>query len=268
MNDSSENILYLNQDHIDQNISRKNGEFYIFINKMPGKNGNNEDSAGIFLSPDGRQSLLCVADGMGGAPQGDKASMLVLTEISQAIHFDRENNTRSMVLDGIETANTKIQDLKTGSGATCIAIEIENHLFRTYHAGDSCGLVISQRGRIKYQTLSHSPVAYALESGEISEEEALQHNSLHEISNFVGHPEMRIEIGPQLKLAKRDTVIIGSDGLFDNLRIDELIHIVRTGKLENCGRTLAEKVNERMGSNDPEHPSKPDDIAFILYRPA
>ena len=48
-------------------------------------------------------------------------------------------------------------------------------------------------------------------------------------SNLVGDEENGIEIGPHLRLAPYDTVILGSDGLFDNLPIAEIVERARSG---------------------------------------
>ena len=42
---------------------------------------------------------------------------------------------------------------------------------------------------------------------------------------------MRIEIGPAVCLSQLDTVVIASDGLFDNLSIQEVVGSMRKGML-------------------------------------
>ena len=46
---------------------------------------------------------------------------------------------------------------------------------------------------------------------------------------------MRIEIGPAVCLSQLDTVVIASDGLFDNLSIQEVVGSMRKGKLTPFG---------------------------------
>ena len=78
-------------------------------------------------------------------------------------------------------------------------------------------LAIGQKGKIKLQTISHSPVGLAVESGHLDESEAMHHEQRHVVSNVVGDQTMRIEVGAKLMLAPRDTVLLSTDGLFDNL---------------------------------------------------
>ena len=47
----------------------------------------------------------------------------------------------------------------------------------------------------------------------MEEEDALNHQQRHVVSNFVGSDDMRIEVGSFMELAERDTLIIASDGL-------------------------------------------------------
>ena len=49
--------------------------------------------------------------------------------------------------------------------------------------------------------------------------------------NVIGSSDMRVEVGPALQLAARDTVLLASDGLFDNLYIDEIVDTIRRGPL-------------------------------------
>jgi serine/threonine protein phosphatase PrpC len=127
-------------------------------------------------------------------------------------------------------------------------------------------LVVGQRGRVKLQTTSHSPVGFAVEAGVLDEREAMHHEDRHLVSNVVGSPEMKIEIGPRLRLAMHDTVLLASDGLFDNLHIEEIVDRVRKGPLEVAARRLAQDSWERMTCPRSGQPCKPDDLTFILFR--
>jgi serine/threonine protein phosphatase PrpC len=64
-----------------------------------------------------------------------------------------------------------------------------------------------------------------------------------------------------------DTVIVASDGLFDNLRTPEIVETCRKGQLLAISRTLADTCQERMTKAPaPGEPSKPDDLTFIAFR--
>lgn len=97
-------------------------------------------------------------------------------------------------------------------------------------------------------------------------EEALHHDERHLVSNHIGMEGMRVEIGPEVVVAARDTLLLASDGLFDNVRDEEVIELVRKGDPEEAAQRLAELARRRMLDPTPGAPSKPDDLTFIVYR--
>src|SRR5439155_17828925 len=86
------------------------------------------------------------------------------------------------------------------------------------------------------------------------------------VSNVLGAPDMRIEIGSQRRVALRDTLLLASDGLSDNLRTDEIVALLRTGPLDAACERLAELARARMHAPGDGEPSKPDDLTFVALR--
>ena len=78
---------------------------------------------------------------------------------------------------------------------------------------------------------------------------------------------MWLEKQEGIELAARDTVLLGTDGLWDNLFLSEIVELIRAGELLDSAEKLARTVIERMESPVTGQPSKPDDVSFILYRP-
>lgn len=269
VSDSKEHSLYANQDmqSFGEMHQLEGGTAVVYVNRLPGKQTENEDSAGIF-SLTNSDCALVVADGMGGAACGAEASKLAVEKLQDALSGIEpgEFGYREAMLNGIDAANNAISALAVGAGSTLAAVEVCNNMLRPYHVGDSMILVVGQRGKVKLQTISHSPVGYAVEAGMLDEHEALHHDDRHVISNYLGYPEMRIEIGPSIELSRYDTVLVASDGLFDNLQLPEIIDMIRKGKLQKISKELVTLCNRRMSHEDPEHPSKPDDVSFILFR--
>ncbi len=245
------------------------GEAVVYSNRSPGKPTCNEDSAGV-VDLGERGAVLIVADGLGGLPDGEQASRALVEHIAGSLleYPDDPVPPRVGILNGIEQANEHLL-LSGGSGATTLAaVSIEGREVRPYHVGDSMILVVGQRGRVKQQTISHSPVGYAVEAGLLDHAAAMHHEERHLVSNVVGSQEMRIEIGSRITLAPRDTLLLASDGLFDNLHLEEIVEAIRKGPLEQAMQRLTEEAVERMEHTRPGLPSKPDDLTCILYRPA
>ena len=68
----------------------------------------------------------------------------------------------------------------------------------------------------------------------ISEREAMFHAERHLVLNMIGSEEMRIEIGPVHRLAPYDTVVVASDGLWDNLYVEEVAELLRPTTLRDA----------------------------------
>ena len=251
------------------------GEFYplargqvaVFSARSSDKETPNEDAAAV-ISVNGEAGILVVADGLGGSPAGEQASCLAVGDLIASIREapSDEPSLRAAILNGMENANRAVSELGIGAATTLAIAEIRDRTVRPYHVGDSMILVVGQRGKIKLQTISHSPVGYALESGLLDETEAMHHEERHVVSNIIGTPDMRIEVGSTVKMARYDTLLLASDGLFDNLHTDEIVQRIRKGPLERVMRTLVEDCRRRMHTPEEGQPSKPDDLTFIAYR--
>lgn len=242
------------------------GQIALFSTAAPDKDGANEDAI-LVVEIDERRGVIALADGVGGHPGGENAADRALSSVSGALDLANaeEASLRPAILDGFEAANHAVLGLGTGAATTLIVVEITGPSVRVYHVGDGAAMVVGQRGRLKLQTVQHSPVGYAVESGLLDEDEALHHEERHLVSNLVGDREMRVEMGSPLRLAPRDTLIVASDGVFDNLEIDEIVAVTRRGPLDRCSRELARSAGARMRSSG-DHPSKPDDLSFVLFR--
>jgi serine/threonine protein phosphatase PrpC len=249
------------------------GTAAVFTNRSPQKETPNEDVAALW--PTGPNSgVLAVADGLGGHAGGERASRLAIETIQQTIQAaislaDQPapaDLLRGAILNGIEAANEKVRELGTGAATTLALVEVQDRAIRAYHVGDSVILLCGQRGKLKMQTISHSPIGYAVEAGLLQEEDAIHHEERHVISNVIGSDQMRIEIGPPIEMAARDTLVIASDGLLDNLLPSEIVEFIRTGPLNLAVGTLVAEAQQRMANLDGNAPCKPDDLTVIAYR--
>jgi serine/threonine protein phosphatase PrpC len=239
----------------------------VYTARNPQKESANQDAAAL-LSFGPRSAVLVIADGAGGLPAGARASEVAVASIERSVEQAARDGAdlREAIINGIEDANRELAERGTGAATTLAAVEIQEDGVRPYHVGDSQIMVIGQKGKIKLLTKSHSPVGYAVEAGVLDEEQALHHEQRHLISNAIGSAEMYIEIGSVLEMALRDTLVVASDGLFDNLHTEEIVGICRKGPLSKTSRDLMMKCRARMVEPQEGQPSKPDDLSFILYR--
>jgi serine/threonine protein phosphatase PrpC len=260
--------LFLEQELLeDAVVEFAGGSAALFSMRCPGKETPNEDAVALIRT--GQSSgVLAVADGLGGAPAGKQASYLAIqclaSAVIRAVRCGAE--VRAGILDGFESANEDVLALAIGAATTLTVVEFDGQLVRHYHVGDSMVLLTGQRGKVKMQSIPHSPVGYAVEAGLLDETDAMHHEDRHVISNVIGSTDMRIEVGSAIKIAPRDTLVLASDGLSDNLHLTEIVECVRKGPLASAARELASQVKERMESEGEGEPSKPDDLTFVIFR--
>ena len=262
--------FYFDKDMSEPEVCRiAGGSACVWSSRRPDCEIANEDAA-LLVGLDDRSAVLAVADGMGGGPLGERAAARAIRALAGAVAqaFGEEGMLRTAILNGIEAANRAVQSLGVGAATTLAAAEVSGGKVRTYHIGDSVVLVAGGRGKIKLQTVSHSPVGFAVESGELDESEAMNHEGRHIVSNVVGSADMRIELGASLKLAPRDTLLLATDGLFDNLYVEEIVSRMRRGPIDRAARRLGEDAGQRMTSPAEGQSSKPDDLTFVLFRQA
>ena len=259
-------LLLCQQERALQSLEFLGGEVGAFTSRCPGKTTENEDSLAI-IPFDESSGVLVVADGMGGHAAGELASMTAIQQVVAAITEARESNQllRFGIINGFERANESVMALARGAGTTLAVAEIGDGWVRAYHAGDSVVLIVTSHGNVKFETNSHSPVGLGLEAGFLDVAEAASHENRHLVLNAIGSKDMRIDIGSPVKLAKRDTVLLASDGLSDNLPLSEVVDLIRRGQLESSLTELVDTCSRRMV--DGGLTSKPDDLTVVVYRP-
>jgi len=243
------------------------GHAVAYSAREPGKETGNEDSVAIIPYGPGA-AVLVVADGAGGLPAGKRASLTAVASLAASLQtaMDKTVLLRTAILNGIEAANEAVRALANGSATTMTVITIEGRYARSYQIGDSEAMIVGQRGLMKLQTTAHSPTGFAVEAGFLDEREALHHEERHLVSNFLGTTDMRIDVGTMIELDPRDTVFVASDGLMDNVHVEEIVECIRKGPLVeavDCSVGLAE---QRMRQAVEGEPSKPDDLSLILFR--
>jgi protein phosphatase len=258
--------MFLNEDmSSSETFAVSGGSAVVLTKPEPTGGGPNEDGAAIFAL-DAVSAVLVVADGVGGHPGGAHASTVAIEALGRAIAGRRsEGSLRSAIVNGFEEANEAVLALGVGAATTLAVAKIESDRVRTFHVGDSMIALIGQRGRRKLVTVPHSPVGYAVESGYLDERDAMHHAERHFVSNVVGSDTMRIDVGPSVPIGARDTVLLATDGLLDNLFMDEIVEHVRKGRLPKIADAMGHACRSRM---TPGHggPCKPDDMTFVLYR--
>jgi serine/threonine protein phosphatase PrpC len=269
MNDALDRMVMLDGAAGPESIEAQigGGTMVAYTCRSPDKESDNEDTvAAIPYGPDA--AVLIVADGAGGLPMGRRASRLAVTTLEASLQAAMSETMllRTAILNGIDAANQAVLALGSGSATTLTVVTIEGLIARMYQIGDSEAIIIGQKGKLRAQTLAHSPTGFAVEAGFLDQRAALHHEERHLVSNFLGANDMRIDMGTTVDLQPRDTILLASDGLTDNIHIEEIIELTRKGPLHNAVDALTRLASRRMTGEARTKPSKPDDLSLILFR--
>jgi PPM family protein phosphatase len=237
---------------------------FVSVSRAGPQKDNNEDS--VLVLSEGDSDILIVADGAGGLPAAQKASQLSVSVLRKSIltALAQKKSIRDGVMDGIEKANRAVLDLKVGAGTTLLVVEIEKQWVRTFNVGDSIAIAVGQKGKLKFQTHAHSPAGHAVAAGIIDPEDAIHHEDKFTVTQLVGTQDIKIDMTAKLELAPKDTIVVASDGLWDNVEHSVVLDMVRKDNIDIVSESLTQLCFENMNRKDP--PGKPDDMSFILYR--
>ncbi len=212
----------------------------------------NEDC--LFMSVKKNGLRIGVADGAGGHPRGRDASYTIAESFIQ----DSSQNIGEL----INSINQKVIDLKVGAKSTFALADIIDGDISFYCVGDSEVLYWNAQGKMIYSSTPHSITGMKVKSGVIDQTQSLQDPDRHYVQNLVGDEFIRIESTSKFQLKKGHTILIGTDGIFDNLSHVELEQMASNGQFEKSFEELVEKCSEQ----DEKMWLKEDDIAFILFR--
>lgn len=243
------------------------GEVVVFSNaRRPGR-APNEDAAAVVPLGD-RRAVLLLADGMGGAAAGDRAAGIAIRTATEWVLGARPGGSgvRNAILDGFEEADRSVRDLDLGAGTTFVAAELWQDQVRTYHAGDSMAVLIDADGRPRWRTTPHSPVGFAIEAGLLDDARAMTHQARHLLTNAIGKRATHVEVGACRPLLPGDTLVVASDGLFDNLMLSEIGERVRHRELREAVGDLVGTATGRMISPESSDISKLDDLTILAFR--
>ena len=217
-----------------------------------------------------RGSLFMVADGMGGAAAGEIASAMaidvVLQEFSDVL-AESDVPDKTAYAAGLKrataAANAQIHTYALehpefrGMGTTATIAAILGDTLYLAQVGDSRAYLVRDGVALQI-TKDQSLMQKLIEAGEITEEEAEQSERRNIILQALG-PESQIKVDlTHQQVRSNDTLIICSDGLSGQVRIDEIASVVREEPdLMTVCKRLIDRANENGG---------PDNITVIAAR--
>jgi PPM family protein phosphatase len=195
----------------------------------------NEDN--YYVSPDNR--VFAVADGMGGAVGGAKASKLAVEAIEKRWKempppaSDRES-IQKWLLETVTLANQSVwheaeeDSTVRGMGTTVVvAVQGDENYLEIAHVGDSRAYLLRD-GKPTLLTNDHSVVQEMVRAGRLTEEQARINPYKNLITRCLGHEE-KVEVDQTpVELKRGDWIVLCSDGLPTVLRDEQICDVVST----------------------------------------
>ncbi|MFF1876581.1 PP2C family protein-serine/threonine phosphatase [Leifsonia sp. NPDC058230] len=204
------------------------------------------------------RDLFVVADGMGGHAGGDVASAIAVNRIREA---DREYETASEAEFALQAALIAANSLLaetvfehpelTGMGTTVSALIRVGDQIALAHIGDSRIYLYRDR-QLKQVSTDHTFVQRLVDSGRITEEEAMVHPRRSVLMRVLGDVDASPEIDTWiLDTQPGDRWLICSDGLSGVVKNDDLSNALAS---HDPPRQVAEKlVRQSLDAGAPDN---------------
>ena len=214
----------------------------IYAMTEKGEHSENEDrilindnviSDGFFETESKEQTIICVADGVGGNNAGAVASSFVCENLKNMPCIDKsglEGINSQLLEKSAENINLK------GMATTLSGICIDDTTAKIFHIGNT-RIYVFQGNYIKQITEDHTSVNWLVKTGKLSKKEAETYDRRNEITACFGGGNPALlnslvfaERNEALTNAKR--IVLTSDGVHEYVSIDELEGVLNNDSLE------------------------------------
>lgn len=202
-----------------------------------GNRHNNQDRLGVLERDEA--VLLVLADGMGGYKGGEIAAESAVNQmleifdhkplpIEDPVQFfkDAFQQTHRFV---IETGLKQQPAMKPRTTLSACLVQDGKVWFA--HVGDSRIYLIRDK-EVYVRSRDHSSVEELLQSGQITETEALTHPLLNKVTRCIGgqQPTVNVEVSNGYTLDSNDILLLCSDGLWGAIRDERVIDILENNR--------------------------------------
>ena len=209
--------------------------------------------------------FFVVADGLGGAAAGERASALTVKTLVKEVCNAEEAPTAGTVAQAIELANKRIRweaendPCLEGMGCTVTAAIAHRDRVEVVNAGDSRAYRFSG-GKLEQLTADHTWVNAIAEASGLSEAELRNHPRRHVLTKAVG---AEYSVAPDTVVSEfklGETLLLCSDGLHGVTSPDIIAStLARDGSLQDKAQWLID-ATLKLGA--------PDNVTVMLVRHA
>lgn len=202
--------------------------------------------------------MLAVADGMGGAPAGDRASALVIEAFERPPAEDDE--PERYLRAALGTANRAIEadaardPERAGMGSTLVAAVVRGTDAWIIHVGDSRAYLWRDR-ELSQLTEDHSAAGEAVRAGRLDPEAARFDARRHLLTRVVGGVMSEPDLTGRFTLDERSVLLLVTDGVCGVIADDGIAAALEAHRGIGVARALVDAAYET---------GAPDNIGIAL----
>ncbi len=211
---------------------------------------------------EGENTVIAIADGMGGQSTGDIASRLVLgTFVGKSNKFTREGEVKKAMKAAKKCLDDFAQEHPSSlnMGTTLSGLSFCGGKGYVFHIGDS-RVYLYESGRMTKLTTDHTMVQHVFSNSPDCDEIIRKHPMRNILTScLLGNRERVLEeyVLKKIKIKKDDIFFLCTDGVWELLSKDEMEEIFfGMENLKNIGKKLVEKIYDISNDN----------MSFIIVR--
>lgn len=214
------------------------------------------------------ETLVAVADGLGGHQAGEVASAIAISAVAEldGREFATPEDARGALVAAILEGNRAILEKATrdpdswGMGTTMTAAALAGGRWaQLAQVGDSRAYLMRAGEELRQVTDDQTIVGELVRQGRLTKHEAAHHPQRSVVTRAVGlDPELEVDTPEPIELRAGDQLLLCSDGLTDAVDDARLAEILGAGlEGEVTCQALIEAANAAGG---------PDNITVVLLR--
>lgn len=210
---------------------------------------------------------MAVADGMGGVAFGELASALALRTLTDLVlsaikwsvkltrreiaEADQKIQAYYDLIDQSLIDRTWAEPRTAGMGTTLTGAYTVGPVAFIAHAGDSRAYHFRD-GVLNRLTRDHTLAQDLADTGAIEAEEVATHRLRNTLTNYLGGPREGVQTQVEhLHLADRDSLLLCTDGLTDEVNDDEIAAVLkRIGHPQDACQALLDLALQRGGKDN------------------
>ena len=225
------------------------------------KRANNEDFLASFeptdqVEQEASGSLYVVADGVGGAELGERASQYAAEKVLYEYYLHAGVEVGERLRRIIEQVNHEIylfadqSSQVTRMGTTLVAAAIRRDLLTVANVGDSRAYLI-RAGEVTQITRDHNLAGELIHNGSLTEAEALTSKAKNRLTRALGsEDEIHVDIFSSIQLQPGDKVLLCTDGLTRYALREDIGSLTQEGTPDAIVKGLVHFANQHGGADN------------------